>query len=205
MTLFPAFLKLEHRLVVIIGGGTIAESKLPALISAGARIRIISPSLNPNLTALVRAHNLDWWSKPYETGDLAGAFLVIGATSIPEVNTAVFRESEAHNILCNAVDDPANCHFYFGSVVRRGDLQIAISTNGKSPALAQRLRKELEEQFGPEYAAWLDWLGTAREILRAQNSDPELTKQWLHLLASRSMFEKFLRDSSDPNSKKGAS
>jgi siroheme synthase-like protein len=204
MTLFPAFLKLENRQVIIIGGGALVESKLSALLEAGARVRLISPRLNPHLTAQVRAHHLDWWPKLYEQGDLAGAFLVIAATSIPEVNAAVFREAEARNILCNAADDIDNCHFYYGSVIQRGDLQISISTNGKSPALAQRLRKELEAQFGPEYAAWLDWLGAARQILRAQNSEPELTKQWLHLLASRPMFEKFLRDSASQNSKQGA-
>ncbi len=204
MTLFPAFLKLENRQVIIIGGGSLAESKLPALLEAGARVRLISPRLNPNLTLQVRARNLDWWPKLYEPGDLAGAFLVIAATSIPEVNAAVFREAEARSILCNAVDDIANCHFYYGAIVQRGDLQIAISTNGKSPALAQRLRKELAEQFGPEYAAWLDWLGAARQLFRAQDSEPELTKQWLHLLASRPMFEKFLHNAAAQNSQQGA-
>ena len=204
MTLFPAFLKLENRQVIIIGGGALAESKLPGLLEAGARVRIISPRLNPNLQAQLRANNFDWWPKLYEPGDLAGAFLVIAATSIPEVNAAVFQEAEARNILCNAVDDIEHCHFYYGSIVQRGDLQIAISTNGKSPALAQRLRQELEEYFGPEYATWLEWLGAARQILRAQNSEPELTKRWLHLLASRPMFEKFLREAASPNSKEGA-
>jgi len=204
MTLFPAFLKLTNRQVIIIGGGALAESKLPALLQSGARVRIISPRLNDNLIAQVRANNLDWWPKLYEPGDLAGAFLVIAATSDPEVNSAVFQEAEARRIICNAVDDTDNCHFYYGSIVQRGDLQIAISTNGKSPALAQRLRHELEQQFGPEYAAWLDWLGAARELLRAQNSEPELTKQWLHLLASQPMFKEFLRDSSHQNSNQGA-
>ncbi len=203
MTLFPAFLKLENRQVIIIGGGSLAESKLPALLAAGARVRLISPRLNETLAAQVRANNLEWWPKLYERGDLAGAFLVIAATSISTVNAAVFQEADSRNILCNAVDDPASCHFYYASIVQRGDLQIAISTNGKSPALAQRLRKELEDQFGPEYALWLDLLGAAREVLRAQNPDPELTKQWLHLLASQPMFEKFLRDSSASSSGKG--
>jgi precorrin-2 dehydrogenase/sirohydrochlorin ferrochelatase len=203
MTLFPAFLKLTNRQVILIGGGSLAESKLPALLQSCARVRIISPRLTANLTAQARTNNLDWWPKRYEQGDLAGAFLVIAATSNSEVNAAVFQEAEARGILCNAVDDTENCHFYYGSIVQRGDLQIAISTNGKSPALAQRLRHELEQQFGPEYATWLEWLGAARQILRAQNSDPELTKQWLHLLASQPMFEKFLRDSSAASSGKG--
>jgi len=203
MTLFPAFMKLDNRQVIIIGGGALAESKLPALLQSGARVRIISPRLNPNLQTQLRANNIEWWPKLYEQGDLAGAFLVIAATSNSEVNAAVFQEAEARSILCNAVDDIENCHFYYGSIVQRGDLQIAISTNGKSPALAQRLRHELEQQFGPEYATWLEWLGAARQILRAQSSEPELTKQWLHLLASQPMFEKFLRDSSAPSSGKG--
>jgi len=203
MTLFPAFLKLDSRQVIIIGGGSLAESKLPALLRSCARVRIISPRLTANLTAQARTNNRDWWPKRYEQGDLAGAFLVIAATSNSEVNAAVLQEAEARGILCNAVDDTENCHFYYGSIVQRGDLQIAISTNGKSPALAQRLRHELEQQFGPEYATWLEWLGAARQILRAQNSDPELTKQWLHLLASQPMFEKFLRDSSAASSGKG--
>ncbi len=203
MTLFPAFLKLTNRQVILIGGGSLAESKLPALLQSGARVRIISPRLNPDLQSQARANTIEWWPKRYEQGDLAGAFLVIAATSNSEVNAAVFQEAEARSILCNSVDDVENCHFYYGSIVQRGDLQIAISTNGKSPALAQRLRHELEQQFGPEYATWLEWLGAARQILRAQNSDPELTKQWLHLLASQPMFEKFLRDSSAASSGKG--
>ena len=193
MTLFPAFLKLENRQVIIIGGGSLAESKLPTLLEAGARVRIISPRLNPSLTAQVRAHNLDWWPKLYEPGDLAGAFLVIAATSIPEVNAAVFREAEARNILCNAVDDIDHCHFYYGSIVQRGDLQIAISTNGKSPALAQRIRQEIEVTYGEEYATWLERLGKTRDALRAKAAGFERIKSILHRLASKEMFDRFRR------------
>ena len=125
------------------------------------------------------------------------AFLVVGATSKPLVNEVVFREAESRGVLCNAVDDPKHCHFYNGSIVQRGDLQIAISTNGKSPALAQRLRQELESQFGPEYELWLEWLGSAREILRAGESESsaEDKKAALHHLASQPMFEEFLKRS----------
>jgi len=205
MSLFPAFLKLKDRLVLVVGGGAIAASKIPGLLEAGARVTVVAPTLAPKLVEWVRDREIDWLPKPFEGEDLKGMFLVVAATSLPDVNEFVFLEAEKCRVLCNAVDDIDHCHFYYGSIVQRGDLQIAISTNGKSPALARRLRQELEEQFSPEYAAWLDWLGAAREVLRAQSSDPEITKRWLHLLASRSMFERFLRETNDSSPHKGVS
>ena len=196
MTLFPAFLKLENRPALVVGGGAIATSKIPSLLNAGARITVVAPKLTCELAELVRNHDITWLPKPFEPSDLSGIFLVIAATNIRELNAAVFAEADRRNILCNAVDDIDHCHFYYGSIVQRGDFQIAISTNGKSPALAQRLRRELQEQFGPEYEAWLEWLGAAREVLRAQSSDPEATRKFLHQLASKPMFEQFLRDAS---------
>ena len=207
MTLFPAFLKLENRLVIVIGGGSIASQKIPSLLQAGARARVISPELHPHLAEYVRRREIDWHPKPFSPDDLEGAFLVIAATSIRELNASVFAEAERRNILCNSVDDIDHCHFYYGSVLQRGDLQIAISTNGKSPALAQRLRLELEQQFGPEYAAWLAWLGAAREVLRAQSSgaDTETAKRWLHLLASQPSFEEFRKHSGSTSNTEGVS
>jgi len=195
MSLFPAFLKLENRPVLVVGGGAIATSKIPSLLNAAARVTVVAPKLSCDLAELVRNRDLTWLPKPFEPSDLDGIFLVIAATNIRELNAAVFAEADKRNILCNAVDDIEHCHFYYGSIVQRGDLQIAISTNGKSPALAQRLRRELQEQFGPEYAAWLDWLGAAREVLRAQASSPETARRFLHEIASKPMFERFVRES----------
>jgi|SRR5580692_5733477 siroheme synthase-like protein len=203
MSLFPAFLKLEGRLVVVIGGGAIATEKIPGLLQAGARVRVISPKVTPKIGDWVREQRVEWVPKCFEGEDLQGAFLVVAATSLSELNRAVFLEADARNILCNAVDDIENCHFYYGSIVQRGDLQIAISTNGKSPALAQRLRKELEQQFGAEYALWLEWLGSARETLRARGGDPESVKRWLHSLASRGAFEQFVKQAASVDEKKG--
>ncbi len=199
MTLFPAFLKLRNRRVLVVGGGAIAASKIPSLFEAAAQLTVVSPVLNSELTERLHNHEFTWLSKPFEPSDLDGKFLVIAATSIPEVNAAVFEAAEARQVLCNAVDDIDHCHFYYGSIVQRGALQIAISTNGKSPALAQRLRKELEQQFGPEYAAWLEHLGAARDGLRSASTDPEATKQQLHQLASRQSYQLFLRDTSHVN------
>jgi siroheme synthase-like protein len=205
MTLFPAFLKLQGRPVLVVGGGSIATSKIASLLDAGARVTVVSPKLTPLLAERVRNREITWLPRPFAPEDLDGKFLVIAATSLRSLNESVYREADARNILCNAVDDVDHCHFFYGAIVQRGDLQIAISTNGKSPALAQRLRKELEDQFGPEYAAWLDWLGAAREVLRAQSTDPEATRRQLHLLASPSMFQRFLHDANHAPTKEGAS
>ncbi len=204
MSLFPIFLKLQGRLVIVIGGGKVAEEKIRGLLSAGAQVRVISPAITPAIAEWVRKREVDWLPKEFAPSDLAGAHLVIAATSAPGVNEAVFRDAETRGILCNAVDDIEHCHFYYGSTVQRGDLQIAISTNGKSPALAQRLRKELEAQFGSEYEMWLEWLGAAREFLRASSDDVDSNKKLLHHLASRGAFEQFLRESHNDASNKGA-
>lgn len=195
MSLFPIFVKLEGRWVIVVGGGNVAETKLAGLLKSGARIRLVAPAVTPHIAELVRQRKIDWLPKEFESADMEGAFLVIAATSAAGVNEAVFHEADARGLLCNAVDDITHCHFYYGSVVQRGDLQVAISTNGKSPALAQRLRQELESQFGPEYELWLEWLGAAREALRASGPTSDSTRRLLHELASRPMFEQFVRES----------
>jgi siroheme synthase-like protein len=204
MSLFPMFVKLEGRLVVLIGGGVVAEGKIPGLLAAEARIRLVAPAITPAIAQWVRQRKVDWLPKEFEARDLDGAFLIIAATSAPGVNEAVFREAESRGILCNAVDDIDHCHFYYGAVVQRGDLQIAISTNGKSPALAQRVRKELEKQYDENYAVWLDWLGAARELLRAGTGNADANKALLHHLATLEMFERFRHQANDENSEQGA-
>ncbi|GAC1663221.1 MAG: bifunctional precorrin-2 dehydrogenase/sirohydrochlorin ferrochelatase [Candidatus Acidiferrum sp.] len=203
MSLFPIFVKLQGKLVTVIGGGKIAEGKIPGLLEAGARIRLVAPQVSAKIAELVGKGQIEWWPKLFERGDLREANLAIAATSSSTVNHRVFLEAEAHGVWCNSVDDIENCHFYYGSIVRRGDLQIVISTNGKSPALAQRIRKELEAQYGPEYALWLEWLGAARETLRATSENHEVTKELLHRLASRPMFERFLEQAGSKSIGKG--
>jgi precorrin-2 dehydrogenase/sirohydrochlorin ferrochelatase len=194
MPLFPISLKLRGRLCVVVGGGVIAESKIQSLLAAEAHVVVVAPEATETVAAWARAGQIEWQKRNFATEDLCGAFLVVAGTSSPQVNHEVFRQCETEGILCNVVDDPEFCHFYYPAVVRRGALQIAISTEGQSPALAQRLRKGLEAQFGPEYEQWLEWLGVARKFLRSAGKDPEETKQLLHQLASEEMFEKFLRD-----------
>ncbi len=187
-SLFPMFVKLQGRDCLVVGAGHIAESKIPGLLESGAKVRVIAPEANAAIAAWASSGRVIWEQRSFRAPDLDGMFLVIAATSLGDLNAAVFREARQRNILCNAVDDPDNCDFYYGAVVRRGALQLAISTAGLSPALAQRIRHELEERFGPEYAAWLDQLGAARQELFAQDIDPELRRQLLHRLASREAF-----------------
>jgi siroheme synthase-like protein len=203
VSLFPLFVKLEGRRVVVVGGGEIATSKMEGLLQAGANVVVVSPALNAQLTSLVRENKVVWREKEFSPADLQDAFLAIAATSVPSVNEAVYRAADARGLLCNAVDDIENCHFYYGAVVQRGDLQIAISTNGKSPALAQRLRKELEAQFGAEYENWIEWLGAARDALRASGASQSSNKEALHKLASKEGFERFLQEANRKSTTEG--
>jgi siroheme synthase-like protein len=160
--------------------------------------------MTPAIAQWIAQGKVEWRAKTFAPADLEGAYLVIAATSAAGVNEAVFGEADARGILCNAVDDIEHCHFYYGSVVQRGDLQIAISTNGKSPALAQRLRLQLQKQFGPEYELWLEWLGAARELLRAGDGSSDSKKVLLHHLASEPMFERFLQEARRQRAGRGA-
>jgi precorrin-2 dehydrogenase/sirohydrochlorin ferrochelatase len=189
MSLFPMFLKLEGRSCLVIGAGTIAQSKIRSLLVAEATVRVVAPRASGAVQEWAAAGVLAWEERSFEATDLDGAFLVVAATSSGAVNETIFREAQRRNILCNAVDDPEHCDFYYPAVVRRGELQFAISTGGHSPALAQRLRRELEGQFGAEYAGWLDELGKARQKLFTSGAEPDERRHLLHELASRQAFE----------------
>ena len=187
------FLKLTGRNCLVVGAGAVGESKIASLLEAKAKIRVIAPEATPQVQAWAEDKKIEWLARAWEPGDLEGTFLVVGATSSPELHQQIFEEARQRGVLCNIVDVPDLCDFYYPAVVQRGALQIAISTSGQSPALAQRLRKELEDQFGPEYEAWLDHLGEEREKLFASDMDPEGRKRLLHDLASAEAFKAFLR------------
>ena len=185
MNLFPIFVKLAGRRCLVAGAGTVGQSKIRSLLDAGAQVHVVAPQGTDVVAEWARQGAVQWDVREFAAGDLDGAFLVIAATNSGEVNGRIFEAARERNIFCNAVDDPAHCDFYYPAVVRRGDLQIAISTAGKSPALAQRVRQDLEAQFGPEYSEFVDQLGEKRERLFARALDPEKRKQLLHRLASR--------------------
>ena len=185
MSLFPIFLKLTGRPCIVIGAGNLAESKIESLRAANASVTVIAPQASARIVAMADSGEIVWHQRDYATGDLAGNFLAVAATNVPAVNRAVFAEAEAAGILVNAVDDPPFCDFYFPSVVRRGELQIAISTAGESPALAQRLRKELNAILPLDTGDWLAELGNLRrEVLQLEPLN-DARKELLHQLASR--------------------
>ena len=185
MPLFPIFLKLTGRPTIVIGAGHLAESKIESLQAANAQVTVISPEARSRIREMALNGEVTWHQREYRSGDLAGNFLVVAATSDAAVNRAVFAEAEEHDILCNAVDDPPFCDFYFPSVVRRGDLQIAISTAGASPALAQRLRKEINQILPLDLGDWLMELGNLRREVLQMEPLNEARKSLLHQLAQR--------------------
>jgi len=192
-SLFPIFVKLAGRKCLVVGGGPVAEGKLEGLLASGANVVIVAPAVTEKIVRWSDEQRLVWHARRFEASDLEGAFLVVTASGVDAVNEAVFREANARGILCNSVDEPERCHFYYPAVVRRGPLQIAISTGGLSPSLASRLRRELEAQFGPEYERWVEQLGALREKAFACRKDPRRRTRLLQRLASRRGYERFLR------------
>jgi precorrin-2 dehydrogenase/sirohydrochlorin ferrochelatase len=190
-SLFPMFLKLEGRSCLVLGAGSVGEQKIHSLLDCGAQIRVVAPWATAVVKEWDRAGVVTWIPRKFESSDLDGTYLAVAATSDVEVNHAIYREAQARGILCNVVDDPPYCDFYYGALVRRGQLQIAISTNGLSPALAQRIRKQFEDEFPPIYGHWLDELGNRRVELFRAGGDPEERKQILHRLASHDAFLEF--------------
>ena len=192
--LFPMFLKLSARPCLVVGAGAIAESKIASLLEASARVCVVAPEATAQVRSWAQSKSVQWLQRPFQSSDLEGMFLVVAATSSSELHERIYKEATQRGVLCNIVDVPALCDFYYPSVVQRGALQIAISTAGQSPALAQRLRKQLEDQFGPEYEEWLAHLGEARDKLRSSKSDSEERRRLLHEDASEEAFEAFLRN-----------
>jgi len=187
--LLPIFVKLAGRPCLVVGAGTVAGSKIASLLEAGARVTVVAPQATDELRELAAAGKLRWLARPFEPADLQGQFLVIAATSAREVNHAVFVEAERRSILCNAVDDPPNCGFYFSAVVRRGDLQIAISTAGESPAVAQMLRREIDHALDESMGDWLRLVGDLRREIIATHPPSEERKRLLHLLADSKLCD----------------
>jgi precorrin-2 dehydrogenase len=193
-SLFPMFVKLESRPVLVVGAGAVGEQKIRGLLPTGARITVVARQASSAVHGLANDGRLTLLERAFSKGDLDHMFLAVVATSSSKLNRRIFREANRRGILCNVVDVPEQCDFYYPAVVQRGDLQIAISTSGQSPSLAQRLRQRLESQFGPGYAAWVAELGETRRRVLASDLDPSQKRHLLQSLAGRETFENLMAD-----------
>jgi precorrin-2 dehydrogenase/sirohydrochlorin ferrochelatase len=172
MKLYPVMLNINGRQAIVIGGGEVAARKVSDLLDAGATVKVISPEFNREIFALSNQYSprLELVKKVYEKNDLSGAVLVFSATNDPQVNALVFAEAEDKCIMINAVDDPPNCSFYVPSFVRKGDLIFSLSTGGASPAMAARLRREIEKHIPSGIDMILEKLKQARTILKGDRA-----------------------------------
>src|SRR5208337_1363032 len=188
------FLKLEGRQCLVVGAGKVGEPKIGGLLETGARIRVVTLDASPAVREWARTGKIELELRAFVADDLDGAFLAVVATNSRSLNERVYHEAQRRRVLCNVADVPDLCDFYYGSVVRRGDLQIAISTAGQSPSLAQKIRQQLEKQFGPAYASWLAELGETRKLILSSDLDKERKLDLLHSLASREAVEHALAE-----------
>lgn len=183
MRYYPAYLDLRDRACIVIGGGAVAERKALSLLEAGADVTIISPSLTPKLRELSDSGKINHLPRKFNEQDLSGAYLVIAATDSPEENIRAADVCKKRHVLVNSVTPPEVGNFIVPSMVDRGDLLIAVSTSGASPALSRKIRKELEERYGPEYEQFLARMDTVRQRVLDEVSDED---------ARRKIFEKIV-------------
>ena len=176
MRYYPINLDIKNRNVLVVGGGGVGSRKVKTLLSCGARVTVVSREVSAQLQALAASGEIRLEQRSYQSDDLDGMFLVIGATNDEKLNRQISRDAEQLNTLCNIADRPEVCNFILPSIVHRDDLVITISTSGKSPALAKKLRKDLEKQFGEEYGKLLRLMGTIRKKLLRQAHEPEAHK-----------------------------
>jgi precorrin-2 dehydrogenase/sirohydrochlorin ferrochelatase len=177
MKYYPAYLDLRERPCLVIGGGAVAERKALALLEAGASVTIISPALTPKLHELSESGKITHLQKQYEEKDLIGEFLVIAATDSAEVNILVASACRKKHVLVNVATPPEESTFIVPSVVERGDLLIAISTSGASPALARKIRQDIEQRYGAEYELFLEKLSAIRQRVLEEIPDENRRRQ----------------------------
>ncbi|MDY0087811.1 MAG: bifunctional precorrin-2 dehydrogenase/sirohydrochlorin ferrochelatase [Coriobacteriia bacterium] len=190
---YPAFLDLRGRRAVVVGGGSVAERKIAMLLEYGADVVCVAPTIMAALGALVEADRLKHEPRGYVRGDLEGAFIVVCATDSTEVNRAVFQEAESRGCLVNVVDVPELCNFIVPSIVKRGPLQIAISTGGAAPVVAKQIRRELEESYGADWESYVRLLGQVRRLVleRVPGGEP-VRKPIFEAIAASDLYDRVM-------------
>lgn len=194
MRYYPICLDIRNRPCLVVGGGQVGTRKVHTLLLCGARVTVVSPQATTELTELAQEGTIRWHARGYQDGDQAGVFLVIGATDQEALNRRIHKDAEQDGRLCNIADQPQLCNFVLPSIVQQGDLMIAISTGGKSPAFAKYLRRHLQRQFGPEYGLMLKLMGALRRRLLQQEHAPEAHKPIFERLIAKGLLEMIRRD-----------
>lgn len=190
MKYYPVNLDIRNRACLVVGGGGVGTRKVLGLLRCGALVHVVSPEVTEKILDLASENRIVLKRRGYRSSDLEGKFLVIGATSDMALNRGISRDAEHLNMLCNIADVPDVCNFILPSVVNRGDLILAISTSGRSPAFAKDLRRQLESQFGPEYAEFLDIMGAIRKRLLQEAHEPEAHKPLFERLIAGGLLGK---------------
>lgn len=189
MRYLPVNIDVSGKSVVVVGGGDVAARKCRTLVRSGASVTVISPAITSALGMLHEQHAITWAVREYRHGDLDRAFLAFACTPEPAINLAVAAEASERNILCNIADCPERSSFISPAVFSRGDLAIAVSTCGKSPAYAARIRRELEAHYGEEYGVVVDLLGKIREKLLTSPKNSKYNRKLLHTVAELDLAE----------------
>ena len=189
MSYYPILLKFDGKAVLVVGGGRVAERKVEVLLQYGALIHIVSKNLTFKLKELLELDRLQHHAEEFKEKHLDNAFLVVAATDDKQLNHRISESARKRGLLINAVDQPADCNFFVPSIVRRGDLLIAISTSGKSPALAKKIRKELEKQYGSEYQTFLNLMGVIRKEILSKGLSQEENSRIFHQIVDSDILE----------------
>lgn len=189
MRYYPVNLDIQDRRCLVLGGGAVGTRKVLTLLNCGARVTIVSPEATERLADLSEDQEVLWKQRTYRSADLDGMFLVIGATDDETLNHRIYEDAKRLNILCNIADRPEVCNFILPAIVNRGDLIIAISTSGKSPAFAKQLRLEMADRFGEEYAEFLTLMGAIRKQLLKEDHAPEAHKPIFEQLIFRGLID----------------
>jgi siroheme synthase-like protein len=192
MKAYPVFFDLTQRPCVVIGGGVVAERKVAGLVEAGAAVTIISPDLTPSLQQQADDGVVRYVARRYQSGDLIGFFLAFTTTGDALVDTTIFTDGRAAGVLVNSADDPARCDFFLPAVIRRGDLAIAVSTGGTSPALARVMREELQSMVGEDYTLLVEIAAVMRREVRS-GSRVVTGEQWTSALKEPT-FRQYVRE-----------
>lgn len=188
MKYYPINLDIQNRRCLVVGAGLVGTRKAITLLNCGARVTVVSPDPTPQLKKLAAKGSIQLKERSYRSDDVDKMFLVIGATDDENLNRQISKDAERVNILCNIADRPEVCNFILPAIVSRGDLAITVSTSGKSPALAKRLRLDLEKKFGEEYADFLRLMGAIRDKLLSQAHEPEAHKALFNRLIDNDLI-----------------